>query len=249
MGRKESIVQVGKEFSTNTYGILLVKEIISGTKALVEFKDTGYIRVAAKCDIIAGKVKDLLMPSIYGVGYLGGEVYTKTNSKCAYDRWVSMLCRCFNTDSKNYIENYHRVRVCSEWCNFQNFAKWWYSQTGCANKGWQLDKDILSCGNGLYSPETCCIVPKEINMAVITSRVEGDFKYGSDYKEDLNKYAVRVNRSGLGQRYVGLYAAMEDAAEAYRLEKARYVRELAEKFKEHIDSTVYSKLIEWVVRE
>ena len=45
--------------------------------------------------------------------------------------------------------------------------------------GWELDKDILVKGNKIYSPDTCCFVPKEVNT-VFTKRQSkrGDYPIG-----------------------------------------------------------------------
>lgn len=52
---------------------------------------------------------------------------------------------------------------------FSNFLKWF---NGNYIKGYALDKDILIKGNKVYSPETCCFVPYEINT-LVTNRKNG----------------------------------------------------------------------------
>ena len=54
--------------------------------------------------------------------------------------------------------------------DFQAFADWATQQVGYGVPGYQLDKDLLVKGNKVYSPETCCFLPAEINMALIRDR-------------------------------------------------------------------------------
>lgn len=63
--------------------------------------------------------------------------------------------------------SYADVVVSLEFLNFQKFATWYYRQPGCMEKGWHLDKDLLSMpGKRIYSPDTCCFLPSEINNAL-----------------------------------------------------------------------------------
>lgn len=56
---------------------------------------------------------------------------------------------------------YEGCTVCDEWLYFSNFKKWFDENY---IEGFQLDKDIIIRGNKVYSPQTCCFVPKEINI-------------------------------------------------------------------------------------
>ena len=71
--------------------------------------------------------------------------------------------------------SYKGVEVCEEWYNFQNFAEWCETQKflnakDVKGKSYQLDKDILVKGNKIYSPDTCCFVPPEINSLFINAK-------------------------------------------------------------------------------
>ena len=101
---------------------------------------------------------------IYGIGFIGVGNYksrNKTGHTKAYNAWAAMLQRCY--DSKLHLRNptYKECSVIEEWYNFQNFAGWFEKNY---IDGYQLDKDLLIKGNKIYSPETCCFVPKEINL-------------------------------------------------------------------------------------
>ena len=60
-------------------------------------------------------------------------------------------------------------KVCDEWLTYSNFEKWFNKNY---KEGQQLDKDILFEGNKLYSPETCCFVPSDINTMMITRQTK-----------------------------------------------------------------------------
>ena len=59
---------------------------------------------------------------------------------------------------------------------------------------YHLDKDILVKGNKVYSPETCCFVPQEINSLLVTSvRSRGDQPIGVSYNKLTQKYEAYYN--------------------------------------------------------
>lgn len=244
---RESKVTVGKVFSTNTYGDLVIEEVYP-RKAKVRFLDTGSARLVGKCDILAGKVKDLYKPIVHGFGFRGEGVPIKGN-KVHYRQWYSMIERCYDPTNKAYKENYFRVSVCDDWRNFQNYLTWCKNQKGCGNDGWNLDKDILNKDSYIYSPETCCFVPKEINLAIVAQRVNGDFKYGIYYCGKINKFVPRTRQKDKekNDRYIGVFDTESDAIEAYKFHKKEYIKFLADKFKDQIDGRVYEALCSWVV--
>ena len=77
-----------------------------------------------------------------------------------YDIWYGMLSRCYNPKSSSY-KNYSNVEVCEEWLCFSNFNNW-YKRYGV--EGWDIDKDLFSTENKIYSPQTCCLLPNELNL-------------------------------------------------------------------------------------
>lgn len=73
----------------------------------------------------------------------------------------NMLKRCYSNNLE--FISYRSCKVCEEWHNYQNFAKW-YDENYI--EGYELDKDLLQQDviNKIYSPETCCFLPKHINL-------------------------------------------------------------------------------------
>ena len=59
---------------------------------------------------------------------------------------------------------YKICHVADEWLDFTTFKNDIREMVGFNRDGWHLDKDILKKGNNVYSKETCCFVPKEINV-------------------------------------------------------------------------------------
>ena len=241
---RASIVQIGKIFETNFCGSL---EIISveAKRATVRFLKTGYVREANKCDILHGKVKDLMFPSIYGVAFIGEGAYQPKDNLVNYMRWNDMLRRCYSAGDPKFI-NYENHSVNEDWFNFQVYMDWATVQEGNGTKGWQLDKDLLKPKNLMYGPDCCCFLPKEINMALICDRLDKNvLGTGVDFNEKLGKYVARTKLVHKASRYIGLFDTAVEAADAYLIHKTEYIKHLAIKYKSDLEDGVYKALIEW----
>ena len=151
--------------------------------------------------------------------------------------WSSMLQRVY---SNNYSA-YKECTVDERWHNFQNFAKWFEENYNPETmEGWQLDKDILVKGNKIYSPETCCFVPIEINTIFKNDRQKG---YNKTAK---GNFIVRVNKLNYRET-VGRFNTESEAFQAYKVEKEKYIKEVAEKWKELISDRVYQAMYNYQV--
>jgi len=170
-----------------------------------------------------------------------------SNNDSEYATWIQMLRRCYSDAYKSKNPSYVGCSVCKEWHNFQNFAEW------CKNHefhgmGYHLDKDILFKGNKLYSPETCCFVPREINN-LFNSRASarGEYPIGvSVNKADKRANMFRAN-IGVGRKLknLGYFNTANEAHKAYCIGKKNYVREVALKWKENVSNDVFNALISW----
>lgn len=245
---RQSAVQDGKIFESNFCGPMIVVEAFENKKAKIKFLETGYTKVANKCDILKGKVKDPYRKFLFGEGFYGEGPFSSKENPVDYKRWFSMISRCYDKSSLNYLENYHRVSVEDYFKNFQNFCLWSETQPGSKTKGWELDKDVLSGGDLTYSRTTCCFLPKALNVALVAHRVDGDFKYGTYLDEKLNKYVMRVPQQGKSHAYYGLYETFEEAREVYIEQKSIRVKQLAEAYREELRKDVYEALLLWKVR-
>lgn len=82
----------------------------------------------------------------------------------SYSVWNGMISRCktggaFQRNQPNYIG----VTVNKSWLEFNTFAKWYTSQEGYV-EGWDIDKDFLSTETREYGPDTCILLPRDVNL-------------------------------------------------------------------------------------
>lgn len=238
--------QVGESY-TNKYGRYEIIKILPHKKALVKFENTGTIVESTICNIKNGRVKDFNSPEIFGIGYIGCFRNNERISKDrAYTVWRNMLMRCY--DEKTHIKypTYKDCIVCNEWHNYSNFKQWFDENY---KEGYCLDKDILFKGNKVYSPETCCFVPNEINV-ILTKRqnCRGKLPIGVRYSDSRLRYKVQFTKAS-DKTYIGYFSTPEEAFEAYKKAKEKYIKEIAEKYYKEgaISEKVYNALMNYKV--
>ena len=155
-------MKAGEVYDSNKWGQMKVLKYESAGKVLVEFIDTGYTKYAEACNIRRGGVKDMLAPSVWGVGYLGEGAYTRGHKGNRV--WDDMLRRCYDTKTQGRYPTYS---VAKEWHNFQAFAKWFDDHY---IDGYELDKDIKVPGNKVYGPSTCMFVTHTENIVAAVAK-------------------------------------------------------------------------------
>lgn len=190
--------------------------------------------------------KDKVRKLIHGVAK--NDVINCEQSK-AYKVWQGMIDRCYGPKSKaakNY--KFSGVTVCEEWLSFSNFKLWFENPANGYIDGYQLDKDILVHGNKIYSPETCCFVPVEINSIFrrIPKRQKHIYPMGVMMYGKKFGASISINNR---HRRLGLFNTPLEAFQAYKNAKENHVKELAEKyFKDcKITQKVYDALMKYKV--
>ena len=152
-------------------------------------------------------------------GYYGEGNYIANNEIRIYKSWESMLRRALLHENH---KSYYKCAVCKEWESLQNFASWYISYrkqlNPLYNDRYQIDKDILQWNKEykIYSPETCCLVPDQINAMLTGMHPEKnkDIPIGV-YPNKYGRYAAYV--SNYGNRYsLGTYDTPEEAFEVYK---------------------------------
>lgn len=182
--------------------------------------------------------------NIWGIGTFDYDgLCTDEEIKVCYYVWKDMLRRttkAFQEKHKSYVG----VSVCGEWLSFNNF-KAWFDKNYKPN--FALDKDVLSpAGNKIYSPDTCCFIPQELNK-VISKRVTKRTGLPNGVHCTLSgKYDARLY-AGRKYAYLGLYDKQEDAHKAYKDAKELYVHNLAKEYfiTKQINEKIYIALLNW----
>lgn len=193
---------------------------------------------------------------VQGIGFKGNDYPTYGGEKQLkeYSLWCSMLFRC--TDKHWASRPTYIGTTCAE--NFKSytfFYGWCQTQIGFNLKdengrGWHLDKDILTRGNKVYSEDTCVFVPQRINL-LLTKREasRGEYPVGVYWNTGNRKYIARCSCGASKMTYLGSFNTPQEAFLAYKTFKEALIKEVANEYKEQLDSRVYQALMNYEVNE
>lgn len=235
---------IGKKFITNEGYTIEIIDVITNRNITIRFEDGNIREGVDMSSITKGKIKNLNHRSHMGIGYLGYGKYNRKENYKYYKIWDKMLRRNYDEKTVNRRISYTKSKMCEEWKNFQNFAEW------CNEnyiEGWTLDKDLLSKSEKIYSPETCCFLPNDLNN-VFSIRTTKNKKLPVGVCKYKNKYRVAFSKYGY-PAYFGDYNNIDEALNIYLKYKKEYIVELANKYKESLKSCIYEKLLKFEVRE
>jgi len=238
----KSIDRTGEKHTTNQGYEIEIIEYTNNENCTVQFKNGFISKNKRYCDITRGEIGNPYHPSVYGTGYMGvGKYKTCINKKTtlSYSRWVKIMERGHSYTKKIKNPSYKDVTVCKEWHNFQVFAQW-FDETYNLEimKEWQIDKDILEKGNKIYSPETCCFVPQEVNQLFVKNDISrGDLPIGVSKHVD-GSYVAQLTRKNRG-RYLGYFDTPEKAFLCYKFHKEVWIKEIANKWRGKITEECY----------
>ena len=186
---------------------------------------------------------------VYGVGVndWAGSVMVDGKLIMEYTLWANMLKRCFSEKYKQKHPTYEDVTCSKEWLLMTPFIEDVSKMKGYGLKGWEFDKDILSKGNKLYSKDTCCFVPHEINLLLTKSdKSRGEWPVGVCFDKAAGKFMAQIRTNGK-LKYLGLFTTPEEAFQAYKLAKEAQIKVVAEKWKDQLDERVYQALLKYTV--
>lgn len=244
MGSKTK-VNVGDVFTNKDNETYKVIQIDSYKKVYVEFKDGTVLQVTSLH--AAAGVRNYNSKTVFNVGYTGYGEYSKTTHEKLYSKWASMICRGYSEKYKAKKPTYKDVSVCSDWHNFQNFAKWAVNRDDYLEE-WEIDKDILIASNRIYSPESCCFVPRIINCAIRSSALKDKTKIPFRISGGQKQYKVFITLDNSVKKAL-YFKDIEQAHSAVVEFKTKRVKELAEQFKQQLNSEVYLKLSNFVFED
>lgn len=161
-------------------------------------------------------------------------------TKC-YIVWSSMLQRCYSENKGNKNHTYDDCKVCDEWLTYSNFEKWFSENY---KEGQQLDKDILFEGNKLYSPDTCCFVPGDINTMMITKQAKKSCLPTGVSETKDGRYQVIV-KDRVKSKRIGTFNDISDAFEAYKSHKKARLKGISYEYykKGEISKEIYDAIL------
>lgn len=104
---------IGKIFKSNGYGDFKILEVCGKAKdnsaiLLCEFANTGFKTTASGTNIVKGRLKDLYLPKVFGIGFIG-DYHENINAKInkCYNDWIHILEQCYSKRSlinnKTYV--------------------------------------------------------------------------------------------------------------------------------------------------
>ena len=188
---------------------------------------------------------------IYGKAYNSrGEYGSRENGNItkAYDTWNSMVTRCYSYKYQSRQPTYIGCTVAEAWLDFQNFAKWFYGHD-YSNLGYHLDKDLLIPNNKIYSPETCCFVPSSLNNLLTNRKSKrGAYPQGVCLKKATGRFSARLMVDGK-KKNLGYFDCPNEAHQAYKVAKEKYVKEKALEWRDRIAPNVFDALMSWQLTE
>lgn len=248
--QKELALSVGDNFKS-VYGDYTIIEKLSPRWYMVQFTD-GFVTKSDRKTLVEGKVRNPYTPFVAGVGYFGeGKFVCKANGKntLEYEVWNGLFKRCYNIPRQQKTRpTYAGCSVVPEWHNYQTFATWYTSQEHYG-KGYHLDKDLTIVGNKVYGPDTCCLIPEEVNQLFTGTNHKSPYATGVHWCKNKKKFIAQCQtgeltaKGGPKQTYLGSYDTELGASNTYKVRKSARVKEVATRFRSEISETIYNNLI------
>lgn len=253
----ERVGQVNK----NNAGHLMTIIEYKGVRSIDVLFENGYIvKNRLYKDFLDGRIKMPMTKTVFGHGIIDAPnlVFDSKNNKLTkmYSHWNGMLERCYDEKLQKKHPTYIGCKVINDWLYLSNFNKWFienYYEIPNSKYRIELDKDILSrhyFGQEvkIYSPETACFVPRDINLLLCKrDSCRGDYPIGVTKSSKGDGFVARLNIDGV-RKYLGYFHSVEDAFLAYKNAKEKEIKRKANLYKEHLPKKVYDALINYEVK-
>lgn len=247
----------GQKGKTTKDDDAIIIEYISANNIVVQFQDEYKAVIKSSYgDFLKGYMRNPYEIVIGKHGFIGEGIYKRSynvnGNNITYKdfrTWYEMHRRAENYSG--FKPEYSDVKVCEEWYNFQNFAKW-YHENYYEVKGdvMNLDKDILQPQSRIYSPDTCCFLPRRLNEIFhnLNKIRSNGLPVGIEWarrKTSEDGYRVKVTYVDDNNRrkYVRkTFDCLEDAKEFYSKFKQEDTRRIIISYKDIIPEHVYNAL-------
>lgn len=242
-------------YSSEGYQMTIL-EYVNSNDILIEFSDEYHATVRTSYGHFrSGLIKNPYAPNVCDIGRRGNKYITSVDGKQTkeYVAWHGIIDRCYGKKRKIACPTYKDVTCCDEWLLFENFYKWLHSQDNFEKwlngDKWSVDKDILIKGNKIYGPNTCLLVPNNVNTLFIKKEsARGDYPLG--VRKKGNVYHSCCHNPFLNkQQHLGVFDSPDDAFVAYKMYKENTIKQVAEiEFaKNNITKECYNAMLQYEV--
>ena len=241
---------VGKVCKSNLSGDFKILKYNDSKEVEIQFLKTGFETSVQLTNIRNGNVKDPYSPSVYDVGIVGTKYQSTINGVLTkeYEIWTGMLERCYSEKCQKKQPTYGGCEVSDNFKYYEYFYEWCHKQIGFGNEGWQLDKDLLTKGNKVYSENSCVFIPSDINLLLTKSTASrGEYLIGVSWHNTNKAFMAQVGKSKGKREWLGSFKTEIEAFKAYKKAKESFVKEQAEKWKGKIDPRAYEALMNYQV--
>lgn len=177
-------------------------------------------------EIPASKLSMSKRKPVFGIGindakYIVQPIINNEKIRCPiYVTWLGMMTRCYSEKYQNRQPTYKGCIVCDEWLTFSNFRSWMIDKEW---RGLDLDKDIITPGNKIYSPKNCRFISPGLNK-LLNDRLKARGKYpkGVIWNKNANKFQSQVNINGKNT-HLGYFSTITGARRAYVKSKIKII--------------------------
>ena len=241
---------VGKVFKSSNSGDFNIVNYNDYGNVEIQFLKTGFETVAQLGHIRNGNVKDPHSPSVFGVGVVGTKHPSMINGVQTkeYELWKSMLRRCYSDKYQKKYPTYEGCEVSNNLKSYEYFYEWCNKQIGFGNQGFQLDKDLLTKGNKVYSEDSCVFLPKEINILLTKSTSSrGEHLIGVCWHKARKAFMAQVGKGKGKLKHLGYFTNEIEAYNTYKQAKEVFVKAQANEWKGKIDERAYNALMNYTV--
>ena len=178
--------------------------------------------------------------------------YENKASLHAYRVYNGILKRCGDTVNDDTVRScYNKSAMWQGWLdNPKEFVKWYLEHYyECGDEEMDVDKDLFGNGSNMYSPDTCCLVPHNVNILFTKDDAKRGLLPIGVCK--LQKWFMAQCRNPFTNKYeyLGTYDTPEKAFRVYKKYKENIIKQVAKiEYKAgNITSKCYEAMMNYVV--
>jgi len=207
----------------------------TNNKVWVEFLDHRKYCLAnpvSSSSAVSGNLKDWYAPTVCGWGYCG---FPPETDSLVYYAWRGVVSRV-----KTGRRDTYRCGEISELFRcYQDFYYWYRKEELIKDYPYQVDKDLFSISeHPIYSEDTCCLLPRDVNMAIQDkTRKKKVFKTSKGYH-----LANNTTNAWVFPDEIYYFETPEECIEFYNFVKKDELLKLIEEYKDVLQPHVILRL-------